>query len=192
MADQQQVRVGRDDNAVTVEAHGHDWIVLAGADGEVARELGGSDRVTFAAAPGSWTVQTDGTLDRVAIERIESPFGEQEQPALLRLESDAPDRHVVDGVGEIPADGTSRCTVAVEKLDAGGQPLRRRRDSDEVFLRTTGGLLQDERGRPLRSLRLREGRGNFRLVSEATPRIVTVEAVGHPPLAGASLRIEFV
>jgi hypothetical protein len=193
MADEQTVRVTRKQNALTVHAHGHTFLSLVGPHGEVVRERGGAERATFRAAAGTWTIQTDGVIDRAEPDRVEAPDDETaEAPAVLYLTSDAPDQHVVDGVGELPADGTSFCTITVEKHDVDGTPLRRRRDSDEVFLRTTGGLLEDARGRRVRSVRLREGRARVRLVSEAAPRLVTVEAIGHPPLAGATIRIEFV
>jgi hypothetical protein len=41
-------------------------------------------------------------------------------------------------------------------------------------------------------VQLRSGRAEVRLVSESAPRLVTVEAVGPPPLGRAELRIEFV
>jgi hypothetical protein len=65
---------------------------------------------------------------------------------------------------------------------------------DELFLRTTGGVLMDDKGgQRTRSLRLRSGRAAFRLVSEASPKIVTVSVFSRDPLLSkAELQIEFV
>jgi hypothetical protein len=190
MPDAREVRVKGDARAVIVRARAHTWVALAGEEGELARELGGAPETTFAVpGAGTYAVSTDGELRSAKAAEIAEPAV---GAALLRLSSDAPDLHVVDGVGEIPADGTSSCALLVEKLDADGRPLRRRSDTDEVFLRTTGGTLRDDEGAHVRSLRLRAGRATVRLVSEATPRLVTIEAFGHPPLGRAELRVEFV
>ena len=192
MSATRRVEVEAGENVVAVRARGHTWVALLDAERELAREEGGGEATTFAAAPGRYVVQTDGELSRVRGETLELEEPGDEPTATLQLTTDAPDQHVVDGVGEVPADGASYCTITVEKHDAAGQPLTRRRDSDEVFVRATGGTLEDERGRRVRAIRLRAGRAQFRLVSEAQPRLVVVEVLGHPPLVGAELRVEFV
>ena len=184
------VQVGKGENVVVVRASGHSWVALAGEGGEIAREQSGGPEASFGVAPGAYVVRSDGKISAVEARTVELPGAAES--AALRLTSDAKDEHPVDGVGELPADGQSFATITIEKLGADGEPLTRRRDDDEVFLRTTGGTLQDERGRPLRSVRLSSGRGRFRLVSEAAARVVTVEALAPPPLAGAELRLEFV
>jgi hypothetical protein len=89
---------------------------------------------------------------------------------------------VIDGVGEIAADGNSFCTLTIELAGGVG----------EVFLRATGGTPMDARGKArIRSVKLRRGKATFRLVSEATPRPVTVYAFGERE-QGAELPIEFV
>jgi hypothetical protein len=64
----------------------------------------------------------------------------------------------------------------------------------EVFLRTTGGVLLDASGeKRIRSVTLKSGRAAFRLVSEASPKVVTVLAFGQgPALLKAEIQIEFV
>jgi hypothetical protein len=118
---------------------------------------------------------------------------QQGLPAQLYLTSDAPDHHIVDGVGEIPADGTSFCTITVETVTLDGTPLTGQAQ-DEVFLRTTGGVLLDAAGENrIRSVTLKSGRAAFRLVAEASPKVVTVSAFGQgPALLKAEIQIEFV
>lgn len=111
----------------------------------------------------------------------------------LRLATDAPDRHVVDGMAEIPADGCSFCTITIEQVfqDA---ILHLPEQADEVFIRTTGGLVMDAAGQThIRSLRLQAGQATFRLVSDPNPKIVTVSVFGRSPLStAAEIQIEFV
>ena len=110
------------------------------------------------------------------------------------LTADAPDRHVVDGIGEIVADGTSYCTITVQKLDQNGVAVSGSEHQDELFVRTTGGSIMDEKGEQrIRSLTLRSGRAAFRLVSELSPKIVTVSVFSRDPLMSkAEIQIEFV
>ena len=63
-----------------------------------------------------------------------------------------------------------------------------------MFLRTTGGSLLDATGENrIRSVRLKSGRAAFRLVSESSPKVVTVSAFGQgPALLKAEIQIEFV
>ena len=122
------------------------------------------------------------------IERLQ-----QNPPTFLNLTSDAPDCHIVDGIGEIPADGSSFCTITIQKLSYDGTPLTGDDHLDEIFLRTTGGLIVDANGNRLRSLHLQSGQATFRLVSEPTPRLVTVTVFGREPsLQKAEIQIEFV
>ena len=111
----------------------------------------------------------------------------------LRLTTDAPDRHVVDGIAEIPADGCSFCMMTIEQVSSGSLP-HRLEQADEVFIRTTGGLVMDATGQtPIRALHLQAGRAMFRLISESTPKVVTVSVLGRSPLStAAEIQIEFV
>jgi hypothetical protein len=196
VADERELEVPRGKDAIVVRARRHTWVDVLGPHGERTRDASGAPQATFGATPGHHVVQTDGELVRVAAQRLRAPGGlaldDPDAAGVLRVSADAPDQHAVDGVGELPADGTSSCTIAIEKLDLAGAPLLRKRDDDEVFVRTTGGTLQDGRGRRVRSLRLRNGQAEVRLVSEPVPRLVTVEVLAAPPLAGASVRVEFV
>ena len=99
------------------------------------------------------------------IQPIFSPLEQLQQglPAQLLLTSDAPDQHIVDGVGEIPANGTSFCTITIEAVALDGTPLTGQAQQSEVFLRTTGGVLLDAAGENrLRSVTLKSGRAAFR------------------------------
>ena len=196
MPDERELDVPAGRDAVVVQARRHTWVELLGPHGEQSRDASGAPQMTFGVTTGHHVVQTDGELVRVAAQRLRAPDGlaldDPGAAGVLRVSADAPDQHAVDGVGELPADGTSSCTIAIEKLDPAGAPLHRERDDDEVFVRTTGGTLQDDRGRRVRSVRLRNGRAEVRLVSEPVPRLVTVEVLAAPPLSGASVRVEFV
>jgi hypothetical protein len=56
------------------------------------------------------------------------------------------------------------------------------------------GVIMDDIGEQhLRSLKLRSGRAAFRLVSERSPKVVTIAVFGRDPLLSqAEIRIEFV
>jgi hypothetical protein len=110
----------------------------------------------------------------------------------LRLTVDAPGRHAVDGVGEIPADGQSYCTVTVERIRTEGESAPAKVGAAEVFLRATGGVIMDSQGhKRIRSVRLRRGRATFRLVSDESPRLIAVHAFERDGQA-AELPLEFV
>jgi hypothetical protein len=193
--DERVLRIEAAAGTILVEAHRHTWIALDGPGGPVAVEHGGSTATSFTVGAGTYTIRSDGQIDGVSIHDAEQPMLTSELPAdpevvHLRLMSDASDQHEIDGVPEMQADGESSCTITVETLTPAGAVLPGR--DDEVFVRSTGGVVVDMSGEALRSLRLDDGRARFRLVSEATPRLVTVEAFGRPPLARAELRIEFV
>jgi hypothetical protein len=144
-------------------------------------------------------VRTDGQINSMTTEsmRQEPSIFEQWRrgtPALLTLTADAPDRHVVDGIGEIVADGIAYCTIAVQKMDLHGVAVSGSEHHDALFVRTTGGSIMDAKGaQRLRSLTLQSGRAAFRLVSEPSPKIVTVSVLSRNPLlANAEIQIEFV
>jgi hypothetical protein len=144
-------------------------------------------------------VRTDGKIEGVTTEsfrRDPSIFEQLQQgtPAFLTLTSDAPDRHVVDGIGEIAAAGASYCTIAVQKTDLNGVAVSGNERYDELFVRTTGGSIMDAKGEQrIRSLALQSGRAAFRLVSEPSPKIVTVSVLSRNPfLANTEIQIEFV
>src|SRR5829696_6570886 len=169
------VKVAQGSNVIAVNVQEQSSVTLLRDGVEIVREESGESNPTFVVEPGEYQILTDGQIERVDTDLLDvaaaSPV-DQEERLLLRLSSDAPDHHEVDGIGEVPADGHSFCTVTAEKLDLAAEPLRRRRDTDEVFLRTTGGTLMDEHGNDrIRAVRLRAGRARFRLVAENAPKL---------------------
>jgi len=154
--------------------------------------------IAFTLAPGTYVVRTDGKLESLTTEsfhRAPSLFEQlRRAPTVLTLTSDTTDRHVVDNIAEVAADGTSYCTITVQKLDLNGVALSGSEHNDELFLRTTGGIIMDDKGgQRIRSLKLKSGRSAFRLVSESSPKIVTVSIFGREPLLSKSeIQVEFV
>jgi hypothetical protein len=183
------IDVAGDANIIVVRAHDHSWIAVLRDGTEVRAESSGRSEATFVVAAGRYEIESDGVVDEVRVETRElASLLTGDAPARLRLTSDAPDRHAVDGVGEIVADGASFCTVSVERLGADGKPA----GTGQVFLRSTGGTLMDGRGKArIRAIRLRRGRATFRLVADEAPRLVTVYAFVEQD-RGAELPIEFV
>jgi hypothetical protein len=182
----QAVSVPEGRNRIAVGAQGHSSVSLLRDGVPLESEHSGGNVAAFVVEPGDYEVTSDGTIESVDVDALE--LGDTlrwPEPLLLELSSDAPDRHVVDGVGEVPADGRSYCTVAVQRAgETGGDA--------EVYLRTTGGRLEDEAGNRIRSVRLQRGRASFRLVAGESPRLVTVTAFGEATPAPARLEIEFV
>jgi hypothetical protein len=153
--------------------------------------------MAFTLKPGTYVVQTDGQIEQITTERFQqepSWFEQLSTPAFLALTSDAPDRHVVDGIGEVAADGASYCTITIQKMDLSGVAVSGSEHNDELFLRTTGGFIMDDQGgQCIRSLNLRSGRAAFRLVSESSPKVVTVTAFSRDPFVSkAEIQTEFV
>jgi hypothetical protein len=195
-ASEQAVTVPEGSNRIVVHARDHGWVAVTRNGTTLVTELSGSPQAAFVVAPGEYVVTSDGKISDVAVDAVElaeAPLAGGEEPLMLRLESDAPDRHVVDGIGEVPADGSSFCTITVEKVDVAGEAKTGKRDTDEVFLRATGGRIEDAKGKGrIRSLKLKGGRASFRLVADEQPRLVTVTAFGHGSPEPAELRIELV
>jgi hypothetical protein len=189
------VDVGLGDNAIVVRSVDHSWIAVLRDGEEITAELSGRREVVFVVGPGSYELRSDGTIEQVSTRTLELPDVATLEVATttrLALSADAPDRHAVDGVGEIPADGHSYCTITVETIGAGGKRVTTGEGAAEVFLRTTGGVIVDSRGRThIRSVQLRRGRATFRLVSEELPRLVMVHAFVRQGLT-AELPLEFV
>jgi hypothetical protein len=198
-ASQQTVTVPQDHNSLVVRLQDHTWVGVSTYTHQLVRNESSDPVIAFTLAPGTYVVRTDGKIESVTTESFRqepSLFGQlqQETPALLMLTSDAPDRHVVDGIGEVLADGTSYCTIAVQKMGLNGVALNGSEHQDELFVRTTGGTIMDENGEQrIRSLTLRSGHVAFRLVSESSPKIVTVSVLSRNPLLSkAEIEIEFV
>ena len=112
----------------------------------------------------------------------------------LLLSSDAPDVHPVDGVPEIPADGSSFTRITVQKVDERGQPQTDRTDTDLLYLRTDHGTLRSADGaEEISSIKLKKGQSVFRLVSEKARRLATVQVFNADhSLHDGSIRIEFI
>jgi hypothetical protein len=198
-ASQQTVTVPQDHNSLVVRLQGHTWVAVSTATQQLVRNQSRDPVTAFTLAPGTYLVQTDGKIESLTTESFRqepSLFAQLQQgtPAFLTLSSDAPDRHVVDGIGEIAADGTSYCTITVQKMDLHGVAVSGSEHQDELFVRITGGAIMDDKGEQrLRSLTLQSGRAAFRLVSELSPKIVTVSVFSRDPLLSkAEIQIEFV
>ena len=176
----QTVEVAGGQNAIVARARDHSRISVLQNGEEITAELSGRPEVLFVVGPGSYEVRSDGTIEEVSTRALELPSVEaleSGEATHLRLSADAADQHPVDGVGEIPADGQSYCTITVERVGPGGERAAGEKGAAEVFLRSTGGRIMDSRGRRrIRSIRLRRGRATFRLVSEEHPRFVVVHA----------------
>ncbi len=118
----------------------------------------------------------------------------EERPELsaLRLSTDATEFHPVDNVPLIPGDGASFLTIQIQKVNEAGKPLERKKDNDELWLRTDHGTLRDEKGKDIRSLKLSSGKAAFRLVSEPARRVATVHVFNaNPQLGDTLIRAEF-
>jgi hypothetical protein len=196
---QQTVTVPQEHNSLVVHLQGHSWVSVSTATQELVRNRSPDPVIAFTLAPGTYVVRTDGKLESLTTEsfRQAPSLFEQlrhEMPAFLALTSDAPDRHVVDGIGEVIADGTTYCTITIQKMDLNGVALSGSEHKDELFLRTTGGVLMDDKGgQRIRALKLLSGCAAFRLVSESNPKIVTVSVLSRNPLLSkAEIQIEFV
>ncbi|HEY6368040.1 MAG TPA: hypothetical protein VI585_24945, partial [Candidatus Binatia bacterium] len=196
---QQTVTVPQGHDSIVVRLRGHTWVAVSTYTHQLVRNESPDPVIAFTLAPGTYVVRTDGKIESVTTEsfRQEPSLFEQARqgvPALLALTSDAPDRHVVDGIGEVVADSASYCTITVQKMDMNGVAVSGSEHEDELFLRTTGGVIMDERGEQrIRSLTLRSGRAAFRLVSESNPKIVSVSVLSpNPLLPKAEIQIEFV
>ena len=195
----EMVTIPQHHNSLVVRLQGQSWVSVSTDTQQLVHTQSPDPAIAFTLAPGTYVVRTDGKIESVTTEsfRQEPSLFEQARQgvtALLGLTSDAPDRHVVDGIGEIVADGTSYCTIAVEKMDLNGVAVSGSEHQDELFLRTTGGVIMDDKGgQRIRSLKLRSGRAAFRLVSESSPKIVTVSVFSRDPLLSkAEIQIEFV
>jgi hypothetical protein len=188
---EQTVVVPAGANMVIVHAEGHSWVALRLGDEDLIIDRGGQPAAAFVVEPGSYVIHSDGALGEVGTETLDPAAAPT--PAVLRLTIDAPDNHAADGVAELPADGSAFGTVTVAKHDPSGDALTGKDDTDEVFLRTTGGQLQDAKGSgPIRSVKLRRGTASFRVVGDEPPRFVTVTAFTAGPGPAVELPIEFV
>jgi hypothetical protein len=191
---ERKITLAQPQNKVTVTVSNAQSIEILDSRGQMIERVGSNQILVpqiFYLQGGDYQVVSDGQINDVTTETADIP-AILEFSQLMML-SDAKDVHVVDGIGEIPADGESFTTITIQKLDTRSAPLQREQDNDEIFLRTTAGLVKDAQGnQEIRSLRLVGGQGSFRLYSEAQKRVATVEALSTSPfLSNASIRIEF-
>lgn len=119
---------------------------------------------------------------------------EEERPETfsLQISTDAKEFHPVDNVPLIPADGESFLTIQIQKVNDEGKAFERKKDNDELWLRTDHGTLRDEKGKDIRSLKLSSGKATLRLHSETARRLATVYIFNANPQLGDTLvRVEF-
>lgn len=137
------------------------------------------------AFPGKLFLKGDAKNPKVTIREPES-FS-------LRIHIDAPDKHPVDGIHEIPADGKSSARITVRKVDERLKVQKSTRDNDEIFLRTNFGTLRDADGKGISSIKLKEGRGTFYICSEKVRRVATIELLSKDSkLQDTMVRVEFI
>ena len=157
--------------AKSIKIHDQNKSTVATA---IGNEMNGEE--VFYLEKGNYTILVDGEIDDVTLKQVK----EEVKPELahLILMSDAKDFHVVDGVPEIPADGLSFTKIVVQKEDAKGNSLTRKKDNDVVYLRTDAGAIKDADGLDeIRNLTLEKGKGEFRLYSENRKRVATVKVI---------------
>ena len=196
---QEQITIPQSHNTLVVRLQEHTWVSISTENAEIARDNSSDPVIGFNLSPGTYSVQTNGVIENLSSEaksRTPSLIDRLEQnvPYLLKLTSDAPDQNPVDGVGDVPADGISFCTITIEKVSPDGTLLTDQESQDELFLRTTGGTLMDSTGaQRIRAVQLQAGKAAFRLVSEPNPKVVTVSVFGRDPLLSkAEIQIEFI
>src|SRR6185436_5912632 len=111
---------------------------------------------------------------------------------VLRVTTDATEFHPVDNVPLIPGDGESFLTIQIQKINDEGKPFERKKDNDELWLRTDHGTLRDEKGKDIRSLKLSSGKAAFRLHSEPARRLASVRIFnGDQNVYDTVVRVEF-
>lgn len=185
-------------NRLKVSLRENTWLKIFKNGNMIFASKSSSPNFKVSVYPGQLSIQTDGRIVDVSSEDIGANSNLlkrlQDTSESIFLSSDAPDQHVIDGIGEVSADGTSFCTITLAKVSFDGTPLIDSTHNDELFIRTTGGLIMDSTGENrIRSLRLQSGQAQFRLISEPNPKVVTVSVFGRQPQTSkAEIQIEFV
>jgi hypothetical protein len=112
----------------------------------------------------------------------------------LFITVDAPDKHPVDGIPEIPADGSSSALITIQKIDERFRPQRSVKDNEQLFFRTDHGAIRDVDGKEdINRIALNKGEVSIRLYSEKAKRVATLQIMSDSPdLRGAVIRIEFI
>jgi hypothetical protein len=186
------VSVGPDENAVVVNTEDHQWVSVTQDGVELVRESGREASTSFVLSPGEYEVRTDGRF-----RSVETAQREVAEPAPLQrmalasnslgLEVSAPSQHPVDGMPQVPADGTSSCTITVRKYDSEGELVKGQKE--DVHLRSTGGSLMAGDSR-VSSVRLKSGAASFQLVSDNAAKLVTMQAFTET--STVEVQIEFI
>jgi hypothetical protein len=112
----------------------------------------------------------------------------------LYLTCDAPDKHPVDGIPEIAADGKSHTTISIQKIDERYKIQRGPQHNDLLYLRTNYGIIRNAGGtKDISSIKLKNGEAKFRLLSESVKRVATVQIMSAKrDLPEAFMRVEFI
>lgn len=112
----------------------------------------------------------------------------------LFLESDANDKHPVDGIPEIAADGASSTLITITKIDERFKPQKGEGDNEELYLRTDHGIIRDEDGKnDINRVQLKNGQAKIRLFSEKLKRVATLQIISAAAyLDDTVIRIEFI
>ncbi len=112
----------------------------------------------------------------------------------LFIESDAEDKHPVDGIPEIPADGTASTLITITKIDERFKPQKGEGDNEELYLRTDHGILRDEKGKKdINKVKLKKGQAKIRLFSQTLKRVATLQIITTAPyLDDTIFRVEFI
>ncbi len=107
---------------------------------------------------------------------------------------DAPDKHPVDGIPEIPADGVSYTVIILQKIDERKRLQTSENDNNLLYLRTDHGTIQDFTGKDaINSVNLVNGEAKIRLVSSQEKRVATIEILcKEPGIRGRTTRVEFI
>jgi hypothetical protein len=191
---ERKITLTQAENKITVAVTNAQSVEVLNASGQMV-ERKSSDRILspqiFHLEAGEYQVVTDGQITDITTEAGQTSIVPEFYQ--LALSSDAKDFHVVDGIGEIPADGQSFTTITIRKLNSSGTPLQEDAHNDEIFLRTNAGFIKDTQGnQEIRSVRLNRGQATFRLYSENHKRLATVQTVSaNAFLADTSISIEF-
>jgi len=106
-------------------------------------------------------------------------------PKVLELSTDATDTaDPINGIPDIPADGTSTCTIFIKKKDLFGNYLTSSEDNDTIYLTNTRGKLS--------SLKVNLVNGQAQVTLQSIPEtcVSIVEAKGEN-LISARIQIQF-
>jgi hypothetical protein len=112
----------------------------------------------------------------------------------LFITMDAPDKHPVDGIPEIKANGKSSTLITIQKVDERNKPQKGANDNDQLYLRADHGIIKDAAGKKtINSITLKKGAAQIRLFSEAVKRVATIQVLSaDSQMKGSTLQVEFI